>query len=461
MPKKILMPNLGDTITDGTILKWYKKVGDSLVKGDILCDLETPKAIIEIESPDDGFLLEILVMEGQSIPSGAILAYIGKKNEPRFKVIRRETSSQKSQEQSQKKSTKTHGTVTKRTRENGIDTYVQVTSIPQKSTADRTELKERGVEQSIHPLISPRARKLIKGYAIDSLKISGTGPGGRIVTRDIEAYLESIDYRNIRITPAAEKLAINESINILQVKGSGESHRIMVRDIKRAITEKPKMMSKMRQTIAKRLTQSYIGTPHFFVMKSVDMTDLLTYKKELKEQGESYSITDFILKSVILSLKEFPMLNSVTDGTTIRMFSTISLGIVVALEEGLVVPVLQNSEEMSIKELHNVLEMLIKKAHLRKLSADEISSSTFTVSNMGMFDVENFTAIINPGECAILAISSTLERAVVVDGQIKVRSIMNMTLSSDHRIVDGVTVAGFMNAIKRKLEDITLWKSLT
>jgi pyruvate dehydrogenase E2 component (dihydrolipoamide acetyltransferase) len=164
---------------------------------------------------------------------------------------------------------------------------------------------------------------------------------------------------------------------------------------------------------------------------------------------------------VILTIKEFPILNSVTDGTRIKLFSTVNLGIVVALEEGLIIPVLRNSEEMSIRELHKTLEILINKAHLRKLSPEEISGSTFTVSNMGMFDVENFTAMINPGECAILAISSTLQKAAVVDGEIKVRSIMKMTLSSDHRIVDGITAAGFMNAIKRKLEDISLWKSLT
>lgn len=457
MAKSVLMPNLGQTFEEAKILKWHKKAGDTLVKGDILCDIETDKAVIEIESPCDGSLLKILVKEDQIAPIHSILAYIGKKDERLPQEKRQKTLSRESKTKSRKTTMKTHGTLTVRTRDKGVDTSVKVSS----GNKVTTELKEGSGGKPTYPFISPRARKLLMDCSIDAANITGTGPGGRIGTRDIEAYLEAIDYRNIWITPAAKRLAINESINILQVKGSGESHRIMVRDIKRAITEKPKMMSKMRQTIAKRLTQSYISTPHFFVMKSVGMTDLLTYIKELKEQGEFYSITDFILKSVILSIKEFPVLNSVTDGTTIKQFSTVNLGIVVALEDGLIIPVLQNSEEMSLRELHNASEMLIKKARMRKLLPEEMSSSTFTVSNMGMLDVENFTAIINPGECAILAISSTLERAAVVDGHIKVRSIMKMILSSDHRIVDGVTAAGFMNAIKRKLEDITLWKSLT
>jgi pyruvate dehydrogenase E2 component (dihydrolipoamide acetyltransferase) len=459
MAKAVMLPDLGQTFAEAKILKWYKKVGDNVVKSDILCDIETDKAILEIESPDDGYLLKILVKEGRTVSIPYILAYIGKKNELLPKGTKN-TLSLESQTKSPKTNIENHDTVTLKTTNAGTNTSGKVTS-GTKPTGVTTELEETSLKKPACPFISPRASKLLMDCAIDAANIAGTGPGGRIITRDIESYLEANDYGNIWITPAAKRLAINEGINILQLKGSGESRRIMVRDIKRAIEEKPETMSKMRQTIAKRLTQSYVSIPHFFVMRSVDMTDLHTYKKDLKEQGEFYSITDFILKSVILTIKEFPILNSVTDGTRIKLFSTVNLGIVVALEEGLIIPVLRNSEEMSIRELHKTLEILINKAHLRKLSPEEISGSTFTVSNMGMFDVENFTAMINPGECAILAISSTLQKAAVVDGEIKVRSIMKMTLSSDHRIVDGITAAGFMNAIKRKLEDISLWKSLT
>jgi pyruvate dehydrogenase E2 component (dihydrolipoamide acetyltransferase) len=460
MAEAVMMPNLGEAFAEAKILEWHKKVGDTIVKSDVLCDIETEKAVVEIESPGDGYLIKILAEEGRTVPLSNILAYIGKRNELLPKGIQKNTVSPDSHKKSRKTDMKNHDTVILRTRSTGTNTSGKVTP-GTRATRVTTELEENSKNKPAYPCISPRANKLLMDCAIDAATIAGTGPAGRIVTRDVETYLEANDYRNIWITPAAKRLAIHEGINILQLKGSGESRRIMVRDIKRAIEEKPAMMSKMRQAIAKRLTQSCISIPHFFVMRSVDMTDLHTYNKELKKQGDFFSITDFILKSVMLTIKEFPLLNSVTDGTRIKLFSTVNLGIVVALEEGLIIPVLRNSEDMSIRELHKALEMLKKRVHSRKFLPEEISGSTFTVSNMGMFDVENFTAIINPGECAILAISSAMQRATVVDGQIKARSIMKMTLSSDHRIVDGITAAGFMNAIKRKLEDITLWKSLT
>lgn len=460
MANVVMVPDLGQTFAEAKILKWVKKVGDHVVKSDILCEIETDKAVFEIESPGEGYLLKILVKEGQPVSHANILAYIGKKNELLTKGTQKNISSLESEAKSQRTNIENHDTVDLETRNEGTKPSGIVAS-GAKPTAAPTRIEGNGLKKPAGPFISPRASKLLRDCAIDVAHIAGTGPGGRVITRDIETYLEANDYENVLITPAAKRLAINEGIDILQLKGSGESRRIMVRDIKRAIEEKPEMMSKMRQAIAKRLTQSHASIPSFIVMRSVDMTDLHIYKNDLREQGKLYSITDFILKSVILAIKEFPILNSVTDGTRIKLFRTVNLGIVVALKEGLVIPVLRTSEEMNMQELHNTLEMLIDKTHLGKLSPEEISGSTFTVSNMGMFDVENFTAVINPGECAILAISSTLQKAAVVDGQIKVRSIMKMTLSSDHRSVDGITAAGFMNAIKTKLEDITLWKSLT
>ena len=234
----------------------------------------------------------------------------------------------------------------------------------------------------------------------------------------------------------------------------------MVRDIEKAIAEKPKAMSKMRQVIAKRLTESFTTTPHFYATVSVDMTGLSAFRQELKARGESYTVTDFILEAVILSLKEFPAMNSVTDGTSLKWHSNVHLGLAVALENGLVVPPIRNAEELSIKELHDIARDLATRAREGKLSPDEMKGSTFTVSNMGMLDVENFFAIINPGEAAILAVASTIEKPVVINGKIEVRSIMKMTLSSDHRIADGNIAAAFVNAIKAKLQNLELWKRL-
>ena len=220
-------------------------------------------------------------------------------------------------------------------------------------------------------------------------------------------------------------------------------------------------MSKMRQIIAQRLTQSVVTAPHFFVTVEVDMTDLVKFRAQLKEKGAPYTVTDFISQAVVLTLKEFPAVNSSTDGKTTRWNSRVHLGVAVSLEQGLVVPVIRNADELAMTELNARAKELAEKARNGKLAPDEMSGSTFTISNMGMLDVENFTAIINPGESAILAVSSTLKKAVVRDNKVVARSIMKMTLSADHRIIDGAMAARFVNAVKQKLENIELWKLLT
>jgi len=220
-------------------------------------------------------------------------------------------------------------------------------------------------------------------------------------------------------------------------------------------------MSKMRQIIAQRLAQSVVTAPHFFVTVEVDMTDLVKFRAQLKEKGAPYTVTDFISQAVVLTLKEFPEVNSATDGKTTRWNSHVHLGVAVSLEQGLVVPVIRNADELSMAEVNARSKELADKARTGKLAPDEMSGSTFTISNMGMLDVENFTAIINPGESAILAVSSTLKKAVVREDKVVVRSIMKMTLSSDHRIIDGAMAARFVNAVKQKLENLELWKLLT
>jgi len=242
--------------------------------------------------------------------------------------------------------------------------------------------------------------------------------------------------------------------------GQNGQGRITVAVVERAIAEKPQPMSRMRQTIASRLTESFTTTPHFFVTVAVDMTELINFRSELKARGAPYTVTDFIQKAVALSLVEFPVVNSTTDGKNVRWHSRVHLGLAVNLEQGLVVPVIRDAEELSLAELHAAATELIAKARAGRLTPDEMGGSTFTISNMGMLDIENFTAIINPGESAILAVSSTLKQPVVKDDQIVVRDIMKMTLSSDHRIIDGATAARFANAIKQKLEEISLWKRL-
>jgi pyruvate dehydrogenase E2 component (dihydrolipoamide acetyltransferase) len=307
--------------------------------------------------------------------------------------------------------------------------------------------------------ISPRAAKLAERCVIDPTKIAGTGPGGRVVEKDVRAYLERHEYHKLRITPAAKELARREGIDVLTLRRDGE--RIGVADVQRAIAEKPKPLSKMRQVIAQRLAQSVVTAPHFYVTVAVDMTDLVGFRAQLKAAGEPYTVTDFISQAVVLALKEFPEFNSSTDGRTIRWHSHVHLGLAVSLEQGLVVPVIRNADELTLRELNQQTKTLVDKARAGKLTPAEMTGGTFTISNMGMLDVENFTAIINPGEAAILAVASTRPQPVVRDDKVVVRQMMKITLSSDHRLVDGAQAARFINALKQKLEDIELWKLLT
>jgi pyruvate dehydrogenase E2 component (dihydrolipoamide acetyltransferase) len=299
---------------------------------------------------------------------------------------------------------------------------------------------------------------LVKESAVDPTPIAGTGPGGRIVERDVTAYLEAKGYGRLLITPAAKKLAVREGIDILSLQARDDSGRITMGDIETAIAERPRPMTPMRQLIAQRLTQSYVSTPHFFVTVSADVMELESFRSELKSQGVSYTITDFILKAAALALAEFPTVNSTTDGESTRWRSRIHLGLAVALEQGLVVPVIRDADVLTLAEIHDRATELTARARAGKLTPAEMTGSTFTISNMGMLDIENFTAIINPGESAILAVSSIVKQPVVRDDQIVIRSMMKMTLSSDHRIIDGALAARFLNAIRKKLEETSLWK---
>jgi pyruvate dehydrogenase E2 component (dihydrolipoamide acetyltransferase) len=309
--------------------------------------------------------------------------------------------------------------------------------------------------------ISPRAAALARNCVIDAAGIKGSGPGGRVVEKDVKAYLDAKGYHRLCVSPAAKRLAAKEKLDLLAIRGADETGRIEVADVERAVAEKPRPMSQMRQIIAQRLTQSVVTAPHFYVTAEVDVTDLVGLRAQLKEKGFPYTITDFISQAAVLTLKEFPEVNSSTDGKATRWNSHVHLGLAVSLEQGLVVPVIRNADELTIAELNVRSNELAGKARSGKLAPDEMTGSTFTISNMGMLDVENFTAIINPGEAAILAVSSTLKKPVVRDDKVVVRSMMKMTLSADHRLIDGAMAARFVNALKKKIEDIELWKLLT
>lgn len=448
MATPIIMPKFGQMTEESAIVDWLKKEGDQVAKGDILFTVETDKSVMEVESFEAGTLLKIVVKPGVSVPVQSTVGFLGKPGEPIPEIAPPAPAPRKAEAAPQPAPA-------------ARPTEARATSFAAPVAAPALPAPAPVAAAPALFRISPRAARLAADSVIDPAHITGSGPQGRIVEKDVRAYLDAQGYANLRVSPAAKQLAAKEKLNLLAIKGASEGGRIAVADVERAVAEKPKPMSKMRQVIAQRLTQSVVTAPHFFVTVEIDMTDLLKFRARLKEQGAPYTVTDFISQAVVLSLKETPAMNSSTDGKSVRWSSRVHLGLAVSLEQGLVVPVIRNADELSLVELNARSKELADKARAGKLTPDEMTGSTFTISNMGMLDVENFTAIINTGEAGILAVSSTLKKPVVRDDKIVVRSIMKITLSSDHRLVDGAMAAKFANAIKQKLENVELWRMLT
>jgi len=434
MVTPIVMPKFGQMTEDSAIVEWLKKEGDPVAKGETLFLVETDKSVMEVESFSAGTLLKIAVGVGVSVPVQSVVAYLGQPGEA--------------------------------IPETPAPARAAPASAP---LAARTAAPPRpGAAPPAPPpaaparfRISPRAAALARECVIDPHAIVGGGPGGRVVEKDVRAYLEARDYASLRVSPAAKALAAKEGLDLIAIRGEVGGKRVEVADVERAIAEKPKPLSRRRRIIAERLARSVVTAPHFYVTVEVDMTEALAHRARLNGAGAHYSVTDFIAEAATLALKEFPVVNSSTDGETVRWHSRVHLGIAVNLDQGLVVPVIRDADELTLAELSARLRELIDKARAGGLAPDETSGSTFTLSNMGMLEVENFTAIINPGESAILAASSTIRKPVARGDEIVVRPMLKLTLSSDHRLIDGATAARFVNRIKAKLEDDGLWSVLT
>lgn len=455
MAQAVIFPKLGQTMEEGAIVKWLKKVGDPVAKGDILFEIETDKANLEVESFFEGVLLKVYVKEGITVPVNTVVGYVGQAGEKVPDVAPKlESASAPAPVAPAPTPAATPAKAPSAPLPAPVAAPTPLRSAP---VAVPVAAPAPTVERLV---ISPRAKALAKDACINPARIKGSGPNGRIVEKDVQSYLETSGYTALRVTPAAKRLASENEVDLLTVRGSGDGGRIMIEDVERMLKQKPVAMSRMRQVIARRLVESKQTIPHFYVTVKADITDLMTYRAELKAKGIIYSVNDFVLEAVILSLTEFPTVNSFTDGSTVTWRGDVDLGMAVSIDTGLVVPVIKAAQTLTLKELNAQTKTLGEKARLGKLTPDEMTGSSFTVSNMGMMNVDQFTAIINPGEAGILAVSTGRQVPAVVKGEIKIRTIMAMTLSADHRIVDGSMGAQFVNAIRSKLEDVELWKSL-
>ena len=396
MAEVINMPRLSDTMEEGTLAKWFKKVGDSVNEGDILAEIETDKATMEFESFHEGELLHIGIKEGETAPVDSIIAIIGKKGEDISSLI--DTSKSKVQPEPVK----------------------EPEPEPVKESEQIIDLKPTG--QKI--LISPLANKLAIEKGIDINQVKGTGDNGRIVKRDIENY-----------KPAS---FVNTNKMILPTEESSY--------------DLPN--STMRKSIAKRLSESKFTAPHYYLTVEFEMDNIISFRQQyINTQNKKISYNDIIVKAVALSLVKNPKVNSRWYDDKIEVIDHIHLGVAVAVEDGLVVPVVKFATSKDFAQINDEIRDFAERAKNKKLTPAEIEGSTFTISNLGMFGIESFTSIINQPNSAILSVGSIIQKPIVKDGEVVVGNTMKLTLACDHRTVDGATGSLFLQTLKEYIEN--------
>ena len=422
MAHPILMPKPGQMTEACVLVAWHKREGDAVHRGDVLFEIETDKSVMDVESFDDGVLLKRCVEEGQNVPVNTVCAYVGAPGEVPPDSIPPSNESIGGEPVPSPAAAAT-----------------PASPGPAGSPSAAASVAETGARLAI----SPRAARLAAASGIDPATLVGTGPGGRITEADVKGASDGL-----RSAPGREPTAPSSP--------PGESPDLPAATPPPVLTtdEEPRPMSRMRRVIAERLTRSATTIPQFHVTVSVDMTRLLALRADLRDGGLDLSVTDFIAAATAQTLAEFPEVNSRTDGETVWLRRRVHLGLAVAVPNGLVVAVLRDADRLALAELHDRSVALAAAARSGSLPPDHLTGSTFTVSNLGMFGVDEFDAIINPGEAAILAVSSVLPTAVVVAEGLAVRQVMKLTLTADHRLVDGELGARFLNALRRRLQDV-------
>lgn len=419
MAEIIKMPRMSDTMTEGNIVSWLKKEGDKVESGDTLAEVETDKATMELDSFTDGILLHIAVKEGP-VPIDGVIAVIGKAGEDWKSALAAAQGGSSNASNGQKAA--------------APEAAVPAPEAP----ANAAETAASDEEEDKRVKSSPLARSIAKDAGIDIAKVAGSGDQGRIVKKDVEAALESQKSAPAPAKPEAP--AAPSAPATVYAAGSGQYEEVPV--------------SQMRKTIARRLSESKFTAPHFYLTVEINMDKAIAMRTQVNEISPvKISFNDFVIKAVAASLRQHPAVNSSWLGDKIRYNKDINIGVAVAVEDGLVVPVVRQADIKTLSQINTEVKAFAAKAKERKIQPQEMQGNTFTISNLGMFGIEEFTAIINPPDACIMAIGAITEKPIVKDGQIVVGNLMRVTLSSDHRVVDGATGAQFLQTFKSMLED--------
>ncbi len=409
MAETINMPKLGFDMAEGLLVRWVRQVGETINKGDVLAEIETDKATVEVESSASGVVLQLIVDQGTMVPINAPIAVVGQ-------------SGEKVEDKTEDDRPKTES----------APTPLSVDSVSQAIAPVQTSSTVHG--QSSILKASPLAKKVARDKKVDLSNVKGTGPGGRIVRRDIEAALAS----NQSSVSSVQSAQPNS-----QLPGTNREN-----------TAVP--VTKLRQAIGRRLVESKQTIPHFYITHEYKMEALLEMRKQINAylgENEKVSVNDFIIKAAALTLRQFPNLNATIKGNEIIQFGNVNIGVAVTVPGGLMTVVVKDADQKSLRQISAEIKSMAARAREGKVKPEDVDGSTFSTSNLGMYDVEEFIAIVNPPEVGILAISSAREVPVVERGELKAGWRMKATISVDHRVSDGAEAAQFMQALAGFLEN--------
>ncbi|WP_417786237.1 pyruvate dehydrogenase complex dihydrolipoamide acetyltransferase [Tenacibaculum sp.] len=415
--KVVTMPRLSDTMTEGTVASWLKKVGDKVEEGDILAEIETDKATMEFESFNEGTLLHIGVQEGESAPVDSLLAIIGDAGTDVSSLV-----------EAHKAGTLTNADASEKQEE-------APKAVENKTEAVATPVETVSNNKGGRIFASPLAKKIAKDKGINLADIKGSGENGRIIKKDVENYTPAA-----KVETQATSTATPSAVTNFAIAG-GES----VEEVKN---------SQMRKAIAKALGNSKFSAPHFYLNIEVDMDNAIESRKIINQMPDTkVSFNDMVVKASAMALRRHPQVNTTWNDDVTLYNKHINIGVAVAVPEGLVVPVLRHTDHMNINQIDIEVRELASKARNKKLTPNEMQGSTFTVSNLGMFGIESFTSIINQPNSAILSVGAIVQKPVVKNGEIVVGNTMKLTLACDHRTVDGAVGAQFLQTLKTYLEN--------
>jgi len=460
MATVIEMPKLSDTMEEGTIAKWNIKEGDTVASGDIIAEVETDKATMDLEAFDDGTVLKILVEEGDAAPLGAKLVILGEEGEDISDLVGddssadsgsgksddaddsgKEESAEKEEAGEKEASEDKKESKDKKDKEDAKDQKDKKGKDFDPLFGDLKEGKKGGngkqEEGDGRVKASPLARKMAEERGIDVSRVKGSGPQGRIVKADVENFKEE----DAREAPVAQK---EKDMELPEPSVTGTSMR----------EDKEIKVSQMRKTIGKRLSESKFTSPHFYETVDIDMKRAIEVREAINEISDvKISFNDLVVMACAVGLRRHPWVNSSWLGDVIRMHGDVNIAVAVAVDEGLLTPVIRHADQKGLRDISIETKDFANRAREKKLQPEDWEGSTFTVSNLGMFGIEEFTAIINPPNAAILAIGAIRDVPVVENGQVVPGKRMKVTMSSDHRVVDGAKAAEFLNTVRSLLEN--------